>query len=72
MLTPEGSPLRKGLEGCGAATAQRAGAGARKRGAPQSPVFCAAKNAPNRPFFIINVQFKRSADCADYVHYGCA
>jgi hypothetical protein len=36
--------VRKGLEGCEAATAQ-AGAGARERGAPHSPVFCGAKNA---------------------------
>jgi hypothetical protein len=42
---------RKGLEGCEAATAfgrlrPNVGAGARKRGAPESPVFCGAKNAP--------------------------
>jgi hypothetical protein len=32
--------VRKGLKGCVAATAQRGGAGARERGAPESPVFC--------------------------------
>jgi hypothetical protein len=36
--------LRKGLEGFSHGAA---GAGARKRGAPQSPVFGAAENAPN-------------------------
>jgi hypothetical protein len=62
MFTPWGAwikvwPLcghgvkRKGLEGCGAATAfghkwPNVGAGARKRGVPQSLVFCGAKNAP--------------------------
>jgi hypothetical protein len=37
---------RKGLEGGVAATMRSIGAGARERGAPQSPVFCGAKNAP--------------------------
>jgi hypothetical protein len=35
--------VRKGLEGFSHGVA---GAGARERGAPQSPVFCEAKNAP--------------------------
>jgi hypothetical protein len=35
--------VRKGLEGF---SHGEAGAGARERGAPQSPVFCGAKNAP--------------------------
>jgi hypothetical protein len=44
MLTPEGCvEARKGLEGFSHGAA---GAGARERGAPESPVFCGAKNAP--------------------------
>jgi hypothetical protein len=41
---------RKGLEGLEVATVQRTGAGARERGAPESPVFCGAKNAPKYGF----------------------
>jgi hypothetical protein len=43
---PVGVLPRKGLEGGVAATMRSIGAGARERGAPQSPVFGAAENAP--------------------------
>jgi hypothetical protein len=43
-LTPTGCYCARDWRGL--ATAQRGGAGARKRGAPESPVFCGAKNAP--------------------------
>jgi hypothetical protein len=56
MLTPKGelAVRAQGIEGVAETFVSEAtalaGAGARKRGAPQSPVFCGAKNAPKCGF----------------------